>query len=156
VRAHSAASGRGLTRFRHEIGKLVLAEADQSQVETVAVERGQFRRKDAFVPSGIERQAFVGQDVGAPLRLAKVIEHDHRHLGQAELARRQQPPVSGNDAVAGIHQNRIHETKLRDRSGDLRHLVGRVRPRVPRVWHQALEGPKLDAPRHRRRHTISY
>jgi hypothetical protein len=39
---------------------------------------------------------------------------------------------------------------------DLRHLVGRVRSCVPRIGHQALQGPEFDAPRHRRRHAISY
>ena len=54
-------------------------------------------------------------------------------LGHAELARRQDAPVAGDDAVLAVDQHRVGEAKLVDAAGDLRDLGVAVGPRVARV-----------------------
>lgn len=58
---------------------------------------------------------------------------DHRHFGHAELPRRQQPPMAGNDAVVAIDQHRVRPAELADRSCYLRHLPLRMCACVPGV-----------------------
>src|SRR5262244_3989074 len=59
-------------------------------------------------------------------------ELDARHLGHAELARRQHAAVAGDDAVLAVDQYRVGEAKLADAAGDLRDLGVAVSPRVAR------------------------
>ena len=51
-------------------------------------------------------------------------------VAHAELPRRQQPAVAGNDAVVAVDQDRVGPAELADRGGDLRHLRIAVRPGV--------------------------
>lgn len=64
-----------------------------------------------------------------------MIEHNHRHLVQAELAGCQEPPVAGDDPVRGIKQDRVSEAELHDGRRDLSHLRRGVRPDVATVGH---------------------
>ena len=70
-------------------------------------EFAQFRGQHLLVPPGIQRKLVVRDDVSPPLRLAEVIQHDHRHLGQAQLAGSQQAAVAGDDPGVRIDQDRI-------------------------------------------------
>jgi len=54
----------------------------------------------------------------------------NRHLGHAQLARRQHPSVAGNNHAVGPDQNRVDEPELHDRCRDLSHLSLRMRARV--------------------------
>jgi hypothetical protein len=45
------------------------------------------------------------------LRLAQVLEPDHRHLGQPKLARRQQPAIAGGNAALVVDQHTLSATK---------------------------------------------
>jgi hypothetical protein len=45
----------------------------------------------------------VGQEVGPLLRLGEVLEADHWHVGEPELAGREQPPVTCQDAAFPIN-----------------------------------------------------
>src|SRR6516225_413970 len=69
---------------------------------------------------------------------------DARHLGHAELARRQHAAVAGDDAALAVDQHRIGEPKLADAAGDLRDLGVAVDPRVARVGDQRLDRAQHD------------
>src|SRR5262249_34473142 len=69
---------------------------------------------------------------------------DARHLGQAELARRQHAAVAGDNAVLAVDQYRVGEPKLADAAGDLRDLGVAVGPRVARVRDQRLDRVQHD------------
>lgn len=45
-------------------------------------------------------------------------------------------PVTGEDRVVLVDQNRICESKRLDAVRDLFDLLSRMRPRVPRIWLQ--------------------
>jgi hypothetical protein len=86
----------------------------------------------------------VGDNQRPPLRLAQMIEHDHRHLVQAQLPRRLQARVAGDDHAVGADQDRICPAELHDRRRDLGHLLVCVRARIAREGDQTLNGPTLD------------
>ena len=54
--------------------------------------------------------------VGPLLRLAQVLEPDHRHLGEPELAGREQPAVAGEDAGVLVDQDRVGPAELDHRA----------------------------------------
>ena len=101
-----------------------------------------------FVPPGVLADPVVREDVRALLRLAEVIEDDHRHVLQPQLPRGQQPSVAGDDAGVGVHQDRIVEPELHDARRNLGNLLVGMRPRIPGVWHQPVDRPQFDSPRH--------
>ena len=73
-------------------------------------------------------------------------ELHHRHLGQAQLARRHQLPMPGENAVSLVDQDRVGEAELDHRGRDLRHLVGAVRPGIALVAPQTVDRPELQPP----------
>ena len=72
-------------------------------------------------------------------------QHDHRHLGQAELPRRGEPAVAGDDVAVLADQDRVGEAERADAAGDLGDLRVAVGAGIARVRHQPLERPVLDA-----------
>jgi hypothetical protein len=86
----------------------------------------------------------VRDQIGPLLRLAQVLEPNHGHLFEAQLTRREQPAVPGEDAALLVNQDRRGEPELDHTRRDLVHLRVRVRARVALVWAQALDRPQLD------------
>ena len=105
----------------------------------------------SFQPA-VDRDLVVGDHQRAPLHRRQVRQHDHRSLGQSQLARRHDPAVAGDDHAVVADQHRVHETELGDRSGDLRHLLLGMGAGVARVRDQSLERPALDRMGKLRRH----
>ena len=62
--------------------------------------------------SDAERRAYVIDQVRPLLSLAKVLEPDHRHLGEPQLPRSEQPAVTGEDACVLVNQDRVGPSKL--------------------------------------------
>ena len=61
-----------------------------------------------FVPAGVFRDPVVGNHQRPALGFRKMRKHDHRHLGQPELlGLAKNPPVTGDDHVAGANQHRV-------------------------------------------------
>jgi hypothetical protein len=105
---------------------------------------GQLDPQQRLVPAGVQRQLVVREDVGALLRLGPAAGDHHRHLGDAELARRHHAAMAGDQPAALVHQDRCGPAPLADAGGDLRHLRVGVRACVPRVRHQPGHAPSLD------------
>ena len=82
-------------------------EAEGGEVDAEFAEVRHLEREQLLVPAGLLGEAVVGEDVGALLRFAEVGELDHRHRGEAELARREHPSVAGDDAVVAVDQHRV-------------------------------------------------
>jgi hypothetical protein len=62
-----------------------------------------------------------------------VLEADHRHLGQPELARSEQPDVAGEDTCVLVDQDRVGPAELHHRRRDLIDLCLAVGARVALV-----------------------
>ena len=139
----SGTSGTSSGSVRPGVPRLVsasdlqLAEAGQRQVEAEALQLAELEAEQLVVPAGVQRQLVVGNDQRPLLRLAQAGKLDDRHRRHAELPRRQQPPVPGDDAVVAVDQDRVGPAELADRGGDLRHLRVRVRARVLRKRDQS-------------------
>ena len=148
--------GRSLCRrfgVGQELGQFLLGEAQQIEPPIGGLKFPEFRRQRIFVPPGVLTDPVVREDVRTLLRLAEVIEHDHRHVLQPQLPRGQQPAVAGDDPGVGVHQDRIVEPELHDARRNLGNLLVGMRPCIPGVWHQPLDGPQFDLPRHGGRDT---
>ena len=78
-----------------------------------------------------------------------MLEPDHRHLGEPELARCEQRPVAGEDASVLVDQDRVGPAELDHARRDLVHLRLAVRARIPLVRAQAVDRPELDPLRER-------
>ena len=119
-------------------------EADQVEVEALVPQPRQLLRQQRVVPAGLQGELVVGDQVRPLLRLAEVLEPDHRHLGEPELARREQPAVAGEDAALLVDQDRVGPAELDHRGRDLIDLRLAVRARVALVRAQAVDRPQLD------------
>jgi hypothetical protein len=73
-----------------------------------------------------------------------MLEADHRHLGEPELARRQQATVASEDAGVLVDQDRVGPAEFDHRRRDLVDLRVAVRARVALIRAQALNRPQLD------------
>ena len=91
-------------------------EADQVEVEALVPQPGQLLRQQLLAPSCLQGELVVGDQVRPLLRLAQVLEPDHRHLGEPELPRRQQPAVAGEDAALLVDQHRVRPAELDHRA----------------------------------------
>src|SRR5690625_5256864 len=68
-----------------------------------------------------------------------MIEHDHRHLFEAEPLRREQAPVPGYDDIVFTDKDRIDEDELSDRAGDLCDLISAMRPGVADIGDELID-----------------
>ena len=119
-------------------------EADQVEVEALVPQPSQLLRQQRVVPAGLQGELVVGDQVRPLLRLAEVLEADHRHLGEPELARREQPAVASQDPGVLVDQDRVGPAELDHRGRDLIDLRLAVRARVALVRAQAVDRPELD------------
>ena len=111
-------------------------EPNQVEVEALVPQPHQLFRQQRVIPAGLQGDLVIGQDVGPLLRLAKVLESDYRHLGERELAGRQQSAVSREDAALLVDEHRVRPAELHRARRDLIHLRVRMRARVALVWVQ--------------------
>ncbi len=68
-----------------ELGEFLLGEAQEIEPPSGSLKFPEFRRQRFFVPPGVLTDPVVREDVRTLLRLAEVIEHDHRHVLQPQL-----------------------------------------------------------------------
>jgi hypothetical protein len=78
-------------------------------------------------------QPIVRNQIRPLLRLAEVLEPDHRHLGEPELPRRKQPSMAGQDPGVLVDQDRIGPAEFDHRRRDLIHLRVAVGARIPLI-----------------------
>jgi hypothetical protein len=103
--------------------------------------QAEFNAKELIIPTGIQRELIVSDDVSAFLSLTQVIENDHRHLFEPELPRSEEAPVAGNDTCFRIHEDRVVEAELGDACGNLGYLRVGVRPGIPSPRDQLVDQP---------------
>ena len=70
------------------------------------------------------------------MRFAQVLQLDHRHLFNSELAGRHDPGVPGDDSVLSVHQHGVGPAEFLDAGGHLGNLRIAVGAGVPRVVDQ--------------------
>ena len=94
------------------------------------------------VPPGIQREFVIGQDVRAFLDLGQVVQNDDRDLLKLELPGGEETAVTGDDTRAGIHENRIIKSELRDAGGYLGKEFSydglHLSPKGYEVWRDAI------------------
>ena len=114
---------------RQEVVDLRNREARDADVEVEV--RGhqcpQFSGEQVLVPAGIECQFVVGEDIGALLGLAQVLDLQTGHRGQAQLGGRSHAAVAGQDRARLVDQHRHGEAELPDTGGDLPDLLRGMR-----------------------------
>src|ERR1017187_323857 len=79
----------------------------------------------------------------APLRFREVIQHDDRHLIHAQASSSRQAGVPSDHNAVGTDKYRVRPPEFDDAGGNLRHLFVRMRPGVPGVRDQLVDGPNL-------------
>jgi hypothetical protein len=124
--------------------ELVLPEAKQLEVDTVLLEPPEFGGEQGLVPTGIERNAIIGETEGPCLRIGQMRQPNDWHVRKAKALGRDQPAMAGNQDAAIVNETRHVETKLCDRAGDLRNLLVGMRPGVRDVRQKPLDRPLLD------------
>ena len=68
-----------------QLRQFLVIEADQAEIEVLVLERGEFQAKQFVIPTGIQREFVVRDDVGALLGFGKVVENDDRDFGMFSL-----------------------------------------------------------------------
>ena len=117
-----------------------ISPASKPRADEVDAEFGKlacFERQHLGVPASTLGELVVGEDQRPLLRRAEMRQLDHRHLGEPELARGQEPAMPGDDAVLAIDEQRRGEAELADRAGDQRHLRLRVGAGIAGVGDRA-------------------
>ena len=123
---------RGVERGQQFVD-IAKVEPGQPDVVPAVHQLAQIQRQHLVVPSGVQRQFVVGDDVGAFLRVAQVPQAQAWHVGPSQLPRGQHAPVAGDDAALAIDQHRIGKAELLDAGRDLSHLSIRMRAAVAGV-----------------------
>ena len=94
-----------------------------------------------LIPTSVERQAVVRDNVGSLLCLGQVGEFDHRDRGHPQFACRQKPAVACDDPCIAVDEDRIRPAEFKQAGGDLCDLVWAVCSRVPLVGAEPVDGP---------------
>ena len=124
-----------------------LVEREPGEVEIelrFLVEPMELGPQELVVPTGVFGNPVVGDAERPRLRLAQMLEADHRHGLQLQLSGGQQPAVAGDQHPALVHQAGRVEAEGGDRARDLRHLIVGVRACIGGVGQQPVERPVLD------------
>src|SRR5205085_2754817 len=95
------------------------AEASDRYVELEINQGLEFNGKNLSIPSRIECQLVVGQDVSAPLRVRQMRKSDRRHRFPAEELCSFNAAMACNDFATVGDKNGIGEAKTADARGDL-------------------------------------
>ena len=106
----------------------------EAEIEVEQRELLELLRQEPVVPARDLGQPVVGDHKSAGLRRGQVIEAQRRHLGHAELARRQAArPWPAITLSLAIDQDRDDEAEVLMLSRDLPDLLLTVAPRIGRV-----------------------
>jgi hypothetical protein len=118
-------------------------EANQVEVEALVAQPSQLFRQQRIIPARLQRELVVGDQIRPLLGLAQLVEPNHRHLGEPELARGEQPAVTGEDAALLVNQHRVRPPEFHHARRDLIDLRLAVRARIALVRAQPVDWPKL-------------
>ncbi|MBK6403258.1 MAG: hypothetical protein IPF74_15770, partial [Rhodocyclaceae bacterium] len=88
-------------RRKHGV-KLVPPEAGQADVVTHAIKLDHFELEHFLIPPGIQRQAVVGDHIGAALRVGHVTEANTRDITQPELTRTKHATVASDNSAISV------------------------------------------------------
>jgi len=78
--------------------------------------------KEFAIPTRVKRKLVVGYDIGALLRIGPAPRDHDRDFGIAELARRQDTRVAGNNPACLVGKHRIRPAPLLHARRKLRDL----------------------------------
>jgi hypothetical protein len=131
--------------LRNMVRRSPARPSSKVEVEALVPEPRQLLRQQLLAPSRLEGELVVRDQVRPLLGLAQVLEPDHRDLGEAQLARCEQPTVARQNAGVLVDQDRVGSTKFDHRRRDLVHLRVAVCARVALVRPQLVDRPELDA-----------
>ena len=93
------------------VGKLVSLdhvelEAGEVEIEVRLAQLLQLGAQQLVIPAGVLGDPVVGEAERPHLRLAQMLEPEHRHGVQLQLSDGQQPAVAADQHTAFIHQGR--------------------------------------------------
>ena len=117
----------------------------QIEIELELGKRLELDRQDLAIPAGQLGQPVVGDHIGPALGLREMVEFDRRNLEHAKLLGRGDASVAGHDLAVATDQDRVGESELADRRGDLRDLLCGMRPRIALVGRKLVD-PSIDDP----------
>src|ERR1035441_2623518 len=100
-------------------------------------------RSSSSPPPPRRAGGFAARMGAAPLRFREVIQHNDRHLFHAQASSSCQARVPGDHYAVGTDKDRVRPPEFDDAGGNLSHLFVRVRPGVPGVRDQLVDGPNL-------------
>ena len=135
----TARSQPGQERF-----ELVRTEADQTEVEAGKLQFAQLAAELLRIPARPRRQLVISDPIGALFFLAPATRNDHRDRCEAQLCRRPEARVAGDQPARLIGEHRHRPSPFPDCGGNLVEIGLVVRSRIVRVRDQPLEGPALD------------
>jgi hypothetical protein len=127
-----------------DVGEFRGVEPQQVKIELQVFQVQHFEPQQLVVPSGVQRELIVRNQVCFFLRFGQVAEFDAGNRLEAEQSGGGEPPVAGDQAIFAVQQYRIRKPEFLDAGRDLRHLIIRVRPGVSGIWNKAFERPQND------------
>ena len=119
--------------LRHQLGEFVISETHKAKIEAVLCKLAEFNTQKLIVPSRVESELVVGQDIGAPLGFGPSARHHDGHSIDTELAGRHHAPMTSNDAALLVNKYRVSPPPLANRGRNLRDLLIRVRARIASI-----------------------
>lgn len=97
-------------------------EAGQLDIEVDIDQSLDLFDQEFRVPAGVQGELIVGDHERAFLRFSEALELYDRHGRVAKALRRLKPPVTGNDLVIFVRQDRIGKSELGHARHDLANL----------------------------------
>ena len=135
-----------LLRFvvrREQVGNLGFVEARERYIEVHALQGFHLDAQHFLIPSRIEREAIVCEDVRFLLRFREVIHEYTRNLLDVLLLRGEDSAMSRYDVELPVDDGGIHEAELTERRTQLGDLLLRVGAGVIHIRDELSDGDKL-------------
>ena len=128
---------------REQIGNLRFVKARERYIEVHALQGFHLDAQHFLIPTRIEREAVVCEDVRFLLRFRQMLGKDARHAFHALRLGNGDAPVTCKDAVILVNDDRIDKAKLSQTAAQLVELLLRMCPCVVGIGHELIYGYEL-------------
>jgi len=106
--------------------------------------RPAFEAKELAIPAGVKRKLVVGEAVSLDLRVRPPARHHRRHVGNAQLLRREDSSMPRNQCALFVDEHRDGPAPFADRGSDLGYLLLGMSASIAGIGDEFCERPALN------------
>jgi hypothetical protein len=136
--------GKPLRAVSEQIAEFKLAKPGQSKVKPAELQFAELQAEELAVPTRVQGELVVGDDIGALLRIRPATRNHYRDLGIAKLPGSKDRCVASYNSARLVSEHRVRPSPLLHARRNLRYLSLGVRPGILRIRNQPVDRPPLN------------